>query len=126
MIGMLLGPIAEVAKTWIGGKVAVSKANADAKLETTKAKAEVMKKVAAGELDWNQTMAEASNKSWKDEWLTILVSIPLILAFTGHEAIVTRGFAALETMPDFYKTAVGVVFAASFGIQSIKNMMNKK
>ena len=126
MIGLLLAPIAEVAKTWIGGKVAVSKANAEAKLETTKAKSEVMKRVAAGELDWNQTMAEASNKSWKDEWLTILVSIPLILAFTGHEAIVTRGFAALETMPDFYKTAVGVVFAASFGIQSIKNMMNKK
>jgi hypothetical protein len=126
MIGLLLAPIAEVAKTWIGGKVAVSKANAEAKLETTKAKSEVMKKVAAGELDWNQTMAEASNKSWKDEWLTILVSIPLILAFTGNEAVVTRGFAALETMPDFYKTAVGVVFAASFGIQSIKNMMNKK
>tara|TARA_R110002096_G_scaffold191758_1_gene373226 strand:+ start:341 stop:718 length:378 start_codon:yes stop_codon:yes gene_type:complete len=125
MIGMLLGPIAEVAKTWIGGKVEVAKAKSQANLETTKARAEVMKKVAAGELDWNQTMAEASNKSWKDEWLTILVSIPLILAFTGHEAIVTRGFAALETMPDFYKTAVGVVFAASFGIQSIKNMMKK-
>ena len=85
-----------------------------------------MKKVAAGELDWNQAMAEASNKSWKDEWLTILVSIPLILAFTGHEEVVMRGFTALEAMPDFYKTAVGVVFAASFGIQSIKNMMNKK
>jgi len=84
-----------------------------------------MKKVAAGELDWNQTMAEASNKSWKDEWLTILVSIPLILAFTGHHDIVMRGFTALEAMPDFYKTAVGVVFAASFGIQSIKNMMKK-
>jgi hypothetical protein len=125
MIGMLLGPIAEVAKTWVGGKVAVSKANADAKLETTKAKAEVMKKVAAGELDWNQAMAEASASSWKDEWLTILVSIPLILAFTGNEDVVMRGFAALETMPDFYKTAVGVVFAASFGVQQLTKMFKK-
>ena len=83
-------------------------------------------KVAAGELEWNQAMAEASSNSWKDEWLTILVSIPLILAFTGHEDIVMKGFAALEQMPDFYKTAVGVVFAASFGIQSIKNMMKRK
>lgn len=125
MIQMLLGPIAEVAKTWIGGKVAVSQANADAKLETTKAKAEVMKRVAAGELDWNQTMAEASASSWKDEWLTILVSIPLILAFTGNEDVVMRGFAALETMPDFYKTAVGVVFAASFGVQQLTKMFKK-
>ena len=126
MIQMLLGPIAEVAKTWVGGKVEASRAKSEANLEITKAKAAIARKVAAGELDWNQTMAEASNKSWKDEWLTILVSIPLILAFTGHEDIVMRGFEALEKMPDFYKTAVGVVFAASFGIQSIKNMMNNK
>ena len=125
MIQMLIAPIAEVAKTWIGGKVEASRAKSEANLEITKAKAEIAKKVAAGELEWNQAMAEASDKSWKDEWLTILVSIPLILAFTGQEEIVMKGFAALEQMPDFYKTAVGVVFAASFGIQSIKNMMKK-
>ncbi len=125
MLQMLIGPIAEVAKTWVGGKVEASRAKSEATLEITKAKAEIAKKVAAGELEWNQAMAEASDKSWKDEWLTILVSIPLILAFTGHEDVVMRGFNALEVMPDFYKTAVGVVFAASFGIQSIKNMMKK-
>ena len=125
MIQMLIAPIAEVAKTWIGGKVEASRAKSEANLEITKAKAEIAKKVAAGELEWNQAMAEASDKSWKDEWLTILVSIPLILAFTGQEEVVMKGFAALEQMPDFYKTAVGVVFAASFGIQSIKNMMKK-
>jgi len=122
----IISAVAQVATTWVSGKAEAARINSEAKLETTKARAEVMKKVAAGELDWNQTMAEASNKSWKDEWLTILVSIPLILAFTGHEEVVMRGFTALEAMPDFYKTAVGVVFAASFGIQSIKNMMNKK
>jgi hypothetical protein len=57
--------------------------------------------------------------------LTILVSIPLILAFTGNEDIVMRGFTALEAMPDFYKTAVGIVFAASFGVQSLTKMMKK-
>ena len=125
MLQMLIAPIAEVAKTWVGGKVEASRAKSEANLEMTKAKAEIAKKVAAGELEWNQAMAEASDKSWKDEWLTILVSIPLILAFTGQEEVVMKGFAALEQMPDFYKTAVGVVFAASFGIQSIKNMMKK-
>ena len=126
MLQMLIAPIAEVAKTWIGGKVEASRAKSEANLEITKAKAEIAKKVAAGELEWNQAMAEASASSWKDEWLTILVSIPLVLAFTGNEDVVMKGFAALEQMPDFYKTAVGVVFAASFGIQSIKNMMKRK
>ena len=70
-------------------------------------------------------MAKASSNSWKDEWLTILVSIPLILAFTGNEDVVMRGFTALEVMPDFYKTAVGIVFAASFGVQSLTKMFKK-
>ena len=82
-------------------------------------------KAAAGEMDWNPTWAEGAQSSWKDEWLTILVSIPLILAFTGYEDVVMRGFTALEAMPDYYKTAVGVVFAASFGIQSVTKMFKK-
>ena len=121
----IISAVANVATTWISGKAEAAKINSEAKLAVTRAKAAVMEKVATGELEWNQTMAEATNKSWKDEWLTILVSIPLILSFTGHHDVVARGFEALETMPDFYKTAVGVVFAASFGIQSIKNMMKK-
>jgi hypothetical protein len=48
-----------------------------------------------------------------------------ILAFTGYENVVMRGFNALEAMPDYYKTAVGVVFAASFGIQSVTNIFKK-
>ena len=121
----IISAVAQVATTWVSGKAEAARINSEAKIATTKAKAAVMEKVAAGELEWNQAMAEASNKSWKDEWLTILVSIPLVLAFTGHEEVVMKGFTALEAMPDFYKTAVGVVFAASFGIQSIKNMMKK-
>lgn len=122
----IISAVAQVATTWVSGKAEAARINSEAKLATTRAKAIVMEKVATGELEWNQAMAEASTTSWKDEWLTILVSIPLVLAFTGHEDIVMKGFTALEAMPDFYKTAVGVVFAASFGIQSIKNMMKRK
>ena len=121
----IISAVAQVATTWVTGKAEAARIRSEAKLATTRAKAVVMEKVATGELEWNQAMAEASTTSWKDEWLTILVSIPLVLAFTGHEEVVMRGFTALEAMPDFYKTAVGVVFAASFGIQSIKNMMKK-
>jgi len=121
----LIAPVISLGKIWLEGKQELSKAKQEAKLVTTKAQAEIMSKVAKGELEWNQTMAQASNNSWKDEWLTILVSIPLILAFTGHEDVVSRGFAALESMPDFYKTAVAVVFAASFGIQQLTRMFKK-
>ena len=125
MLNLLIGPFAELAGTWLKGRVENSKATAEAKIATQVARAAVMQKVAAGEMEWNQAWAEGAQKSWKDEWLTILVSIPLILAFTGYEDVVQRGFEALEAMPDYYKTAVGVVFAASFGIQSVTQMFKK-
>ncbi len=121
----LITPLVGLASTFVKGKVEQSKAKQEAKLVEVKADAEIKRKVANGEMEWNNTMAKASTSSWKDEWLTILVSIPLILAFTGNEDIVMRGFTALEAMTDFYKTAVGIVFAASFGVQSLTKMMTK-
>ena len=117
MIGLLstvVSSVGSLAGTWMEGKV-----------ETQKAKVEIAKRVQAGEQEWNIEQAKNSNNSLKDEWLTGLVSIPLILAFTGNEDVVERGFAALEQMPDFYKTAVGVVFAASFGVQKLTQMFKK-
>ena len=114
MIGTIVNAFASVAGSWVESKV-----------ETAKAKTAVAKRVAAGQQEWNLQQAKNSSSSWKDEWLTLLVSVPLILAFTGHEDIVKRGFEALEAMPDFYKTAVGVVFAASFGVQKIMQMFKK-
>ena len=125
MLNLLIGPVVELAGTYLKGRVERSKAEVEAKVATSAAKAAVMTKVASGEMEWNQAWAEGAQKSWKDEWLTILVSIPLILAFTGYEDVVQRGFEALEAMPDYYKTAVGVVFAASFGIQSVTKMFKK-
>ena len=121
----LIGPLVNLASSFVKGKQEQSKVKQEAKLVEVKADAEIKRKVANGEMEWNNTMAKASSTSWKDEWLTILVSIPLILAFTGNEDVVMRGFTALEAMPDFYKTAVGVVFAASFGVQQLTKMFKK-
>ena len=125
MLKLLIQPLASLAGSYIENKIEKTKAEGVVKVETAKAKAAVARKVAAGELEWNNTMAEATNSSWKDEWLTILVSIPLILAFTGYEDVVTRGFDALDAMPSFYKSAVAVVFAASFGVQQMTKMFKK-
>ena len=72
-------------------------------------------------------MAQNSGQSWKDEWLTILFSVPLILAFVPNgEAIVMRGFEVLEKMPDWYQYTLSVIVAASFGVRSVIGLMNKK
>ena len=85
-----------------------------------------MEKKATGELDWDLEMAKGSKSSWKDEWLTILFSIPLILAFVpGMEEVVANGFAQLQAMPTWYQYSLGVIVAASFGVRSATRLFGK-
>ena len=71
-------------------------------------------------------MAKGSQSSWKDEWLTILFSIPLILAFIpGMEEVVANGFAQLQAMPTWYQYSLGVIVAASFGVRSATRLFGK-
>ncbi len=120
MMGALLGPISELAGTWLRGKVETKAAETEAKVAKAKAEAQIMLSAATSEAEWERVMAQASTSSWKDEWLTILFSIPLILSFCGDwgRGITEQGFAALETMPDWYQYTLGVIVAASFGIRS--------
>ena len=91
------------------------------------AEAVVMQKKATGEIDWDLKMADASASSWKDEWLVILFSIPLILAFIpGMEDIVSSGFQQLEQMPEWYQYSLGVIVAASFGTRAATKFFGKK
>jgi len=72
-------------------------------------------------------MAKGSASSWKDEWLTILFSIPLILAFIpGMEEVVANGFLQLQAMPEWYQYSLGVIVAASFGVRSATKFFGKK
>tara|TARA_B100001059_G_scaffold222822_1_gene247170 strand:- start:1742 stop:2128 length:387 start_codon:yes stop_codon:yes gene_type:complete len=128
MIGALITPLANLASTWLQGSVEESKAKSQAKVARAVAEATVMQKKATGEIDWDLKMADASAHSWKDEWLTILFSIPLILAFCGDwgRAIVSEGFTALESMPEYYQYTLGVIVSASFGTRAATKFFGRK
>jgi len=128
MLNLLIGPIAEIAGTWMSGKVEQTKANAQTKVAKAQAEAVVMQKKATGEIDWDLEMAKGSANSWKDEWLTILFSIPLILAFCGEwgRQIVDEGFTALQAMPQYYQYTLGVIVSASFGTRAATKFFGKK
>ena len=54
MIQALIGPIANLAGTWLEGKVETKKAETGAKVAKAKAEAVIMEKKATGEIDWRQ------------------------------------------------------------------------
>ena len=78
--------------------------------------------------DWERIMAQGSQNSFKDEWLVGLFSIPLVLSFCGDwgRTITSNGFAALDTMPDWYQYTLGVIVAASFGVRSATKFFGRK
>ena len=92
----------------------------DGKVQTQKVKAEIQKKQLTGEIDWDLEAIKATQSSWKDEWITILLSIPFLLCFINDDTrqMAFAGFQALEQAPAWYTYSFGVVIAASFGIRS--------
>lgn len=115
-ITAIFSPLGNVISTWLEGRQKVQEAKIEREV-----------KALTHEANWDLVQAEAAKGSWKDEWLTLLVSVPLIMAFIpGTHETLTNGFAVLESCPEWYQILVGVVFAASFGIKKIHDIVVRK
>ena len=128
MLGSLLGPVTSIVGGIVQGKMEQKAAESKAKVAKAEAQAQIMLSQATSEADWEKVMAEGSRDSWNDEWLTILISVPLVLAFCGEwgRDIVADGFSALNAMPDYYRYTLGAIVSASFGIRGATKFFGKK
>ena len=128
MIQALIGPLTELAGGWLKGKADAQAADAKLKLTEAEAKAKIMLSKETSVADWERIMAQGTQTSWKDEYLVLLFSVPLILCFTGEwgRTAVAEGFAALEVMPEWYQYTLGVIVASSFAVRSATKFFGKK
>jgi hypothetical protein len=123
IISGLLG----LAGNVVEGYVETKKAKAKQKLVKIEAETSLIEKKIAGEVEWDVQAQKNSGDSWKDEYLTILFSIPLLLCFLPWTVeYVERGFEALSQTPEWYKYTLGVIVSASFGIKGATKMFGKK
>jgi len=127
MLQALIGPVANLAGSWLQGKADKNAANAELKLTEAKAKAQILLSEKTSVADWERIMAEGAKSSWKDEWFVIVLSIPLILAFIpGAEGWVDRGFEQLNKAPDWYFYSLGIAIIASFGVRGAQALFKRK
>ena len=99
---------------------AITKIN-DNKTEIAKRNIERIVKADDKLSEWQSIQAENSRHSWKDEFWTLILSIPLVLCFFPEFVpMVKAGFSALEQMPSFYQYWLGVAILASFGVRLTK------
>lgn len=66
------------------------------------------------------------NSGWKDEWVLVILSIPMILVFVPWtQPTVMAGFEALASTPLWYRVLIATVYLATFGIRMWRRDMNK-
>ena len=126
MLQMIVGPIASLASNWLEGRNEKIKATTKVKIAKAEAEAAILEKKATGEIDWDLAQAAASEGSWKDEWLTVVFTLPLILLLFGQEERVNNFFIALSNCPEWYQYMLGTIVAASFGFRGAAKFMGKK
>ena len=127
MLQALIGPVANLAGSWLQGKADKNAASAELKLTEAKAKAQILLSEKTSVADWERIMAEGAKSSWKDEWFVIVLSIPLVLAFIpGTEGWVDKGFEQLSKAPDWYFYSLGIAISASFGVRGATAMFKRK
>ena len=70
------------------------------------------------EANWDTNAQQDMKTSWKDEYLTILFSLPLILAFFPQtQDAVLKGFETLDKTPEWYMMLVTGIVAGVFGLR---------
>lgn len=103
-------------------------------IEKEKAKAAIKMEQLRGKLEWERALTKRASESegrdheweiqsiknsgWKDEWVLIVLSIPMILVFVPWtQPYILTGFENLETTPDWYRWLTMMIYAATFGIR---------
>jgi len=122
-----LGPVANLAGSWLQGKADANAANAKLKLTEAEAKAKILLSKETSTADWERIMAQSTQNSWKDEAVTILTLTPVALCFVpGLEQVVQNGFDRLSTLPSWYQNLVLVVCLSAIGIRGGKQFFGGK
>ncbi len=77
------------------------------------------------EVEWNKRAH--MHAGWVTDWVTILLSVPLILSFVPSKVeMVREGFAALQTMPIWYRAGIGLMIGFAYGYRKYADWQMSK
>jgi len=121
----LISPATEIVKGWQARK----RAKLDGDLAISAAKTQsIVTRLATkqeGDIAWENTSIDKSG--WKDEYFTIILSIPAIMCFVpGMVEYVRAGFDALSAMPGYYQWMLSIAVGSAFGYKKIADFMALK
>ena len=75
----------------------------------------------------DKSIIDQMNLTWKDEYLTLVFTLPAILVFIpGMADYVKEGFLALKETPQWYQILLILVAASGLGLRKFVNLMLEK
>ena len=121
-LNALIGPVTNVVGTVLKNRNEMAQAKHHAKMQ-----------VIQNEADWEAKMADASANSWKDEFWTLVLSVPIFIIgysiIVDDPSIIERtklAFQALDELPDYYQYLLFICISASFGIKGVDRLLSLK
>jgi len=129
IIGQAVGSLFNMGTEYVKASQArkTTRLNNELGIQDAKTKAAIKKILTSqeGDIAWDNTSLKQSG--WKDEFLLILYSIPLILCFVPSLSdYVREGFTILKETPEWYQYSLGLMVASSFGHKKFLTHMNTK
>ena len=119
MFGQLVGPLTNLVGGYFKNKSEEKQAKHQAKMS-----------VIQNDADWESKMADASASSWKDEFWTIVLAVPVFMvgyaiALDDTDVIerTKLGFEALSGLPEWYQYLLFIAISSSFGIRGVGKLM---
>jgi len=118
----LLGPVADLGKTYLSNKAEEKQAKHEAKMN-----------VIQNDADWESKMVDASANSWKDEFWTCILAIPIFMV--GYAIVVNdmtvvervqQAFSTLNDLPEWYQYLLFIAISSSFGIKGASKLMGMR
>ena len=131
MIQAFIGPIANLAGTWLQGKVEKSKADSEVKVAKAKAEANVYETEATSQMLNEKKLTDQMGDSWKDEaWSLWFIAVLTACFLPWTQEYVKEGFIFLdEHTPTWFHNMLYIVIGSSFGYRFGKQglqILNKK
>jgi len=121
----LVKPATEIFKGWQARKAAKLESDLAIEKARTMARIENIKTKQQADIAWENLSIDKSG--WRDDYFTIILSIPAVLCFIpGMVVYVRAGFDALSTMPSWYEWMLGIAVGSAFGYRKIADFMSLK
>lgn len=122
LLSAIIGPVANIGKQYLSNKAAEKQAKHEAKMN-----------VIQNDADWESKMADASANSWKDEFWTIILAVPIFMVgyaiIADDMTVVDRtkqAFQALSELPEWYQYLLFIAISSSFGIKGVSKLMGMR